>query len=98
MVTVNWTGCSKRFSTKGRCNAPTATSGMIMSAVCLLNRNPHPSQNEIVDFMNGTSAAVASIRSLSGPFKRQQTRHLTRARGRRQPNELGRSKFAEPDV
>ena len=29
------------------------TSGMIMSAVALLNRNHHPSQNEIIDFMNG---------------------------------------------
>ncbi len=29
------------------------TSGMIMSAVALLNQNPHPKQDEIVDFMNG---------------------------------------------
>jgi aerobic-type carbon monoxide dehydrogenase small subunit (CoxS/CutS family) len=29
------------------------TSGMIMSAVALLQRNPHPKDNEIVDFMDG---------------------------------------------
>jgi len=29
------------------------TSGMIMSAVALLQRNPHPTDNEIIDFMNG---------------------------------------------
>jgi aerobic-type carbon monoxide dehydrogenase small subunit (CoxS/CutS family) len=29
------------------------TSGMIMSAVALLSQNPHPKDNEIVDFMNG---------------------------------------------
>ncbi len=29
------------------------TSGMIMSSVALLNQNPHPQENEIVDFMNG---------------------------------------------
>lgn len=29
------------------------TSGMIMSAVALLNRNHHPTQDEIIDFMNG---------------------------------------------
>lgn len=29
------------------------TSGMIMSAVSLLNRNPRPTESDIVDFMNG---------------------------------------------
>jgi aerobic-type carbon monoxide dehydrogenase small subunit (CoxS/CutS family) len=29
------------------------TPGMIMSAVALLNRNDHPTQSEIVDFMDG---------------------------------------------
>lgn len=29
------------------------TSGMIMSAVSLLDRNPHPKESDIVDFMNG---------------------------------------------
>ena len=29
------------------------TSGMIMSAVALLDRNPNPQPNEIVDFMDG---------------------------------------------
>ena len=29
------------------------TSGMIMSAVALLNRNHQPSRDEIVDFMDG---------------------------------------------
>ena len=29
------------------------TSGMIMSAVALLNRNSHPRESDIVDFMNG---------------------------------------------
>ncbi len=29
------------------------TSGMIMSSVALLSQNPHPKENEIVEFMNG---------------------------------------------
>jgi len=29
------------------------TSGMIMSAVALLKKNPQPKPNEIVDFMDG---------------------------------------------
>jgi isoquinoline 1-oxidoreductase alpha subunit len=29
------------------------TSGMILSAVALLKRNPQPSRSEIVDFMDG---------------------------------------------
>jgi aerobic-type carbon monoxide dehydrogenase small subunit (CoxS/CutS family) len=29
------------------------TSGMIMSAVALLKRNPHPAEKDIVDFMDG---------------------------------------------
>jgi aerobic-type carbon monoxide dehydrogenase small subunit (CoxS/CutS family) len=29
------------------------TSGMIMSAVALLGRNPHPSDREVIDFMDG---------------------------------------------
>jgi aerobic-type carbon monoxide dehydrogenase small subunit (CoxS/CutS family) len=29
------------------------TSGMIMSAVALLQKNPHPKESEIVDFMDG---------------------------------------------
>jgi aerobic-type carbon monoxide dehydrogenase small subunit (CoxS/CutS family) len=29
------------------------TPGMIMSAVALLTRNQHPTQSEIVDFMDG---------------------------------------------
>jgi len=29
------------------------TSGMILSAVALLDRNPNPQENEIVDFMDG---------------------------------------------
>lgn len=29
------------------------TSGMIMSSVALLSQNPHPKENEIVDFMDG---------------------------------------------
>ena len=41
------------FLDEGAMQCAYCTSGMIMSAVSLLNRNPHPSQNEIVDFMNG---------------------------------------------
>ena len=29
------------------------TSGMIMSAVALLKKNPHPNESEIIDFMDG---------------------------------------------
>lgn len=41
------------FLDEGAMQCAYCTSGMIMSAVALLNRNPHPSQSEIVDFMNG---------------------------------------------
>ena len=41
------------FLDEGAMQCAYCISGMIMSAVSLLNRNPHPSQNEIVDFMNG---------------------------------------------
>ena len=41
------------FLDEGAMQCAYCTSGMIMSAVALLNRNPHPSQNEIIDFMNG---------------------------------------------
>jgi nicotinate dehydrogenase subunit A len=41
------------FLDEGAMQCAYCTPGMIMSAVSLLNRNPHPSQNEIVDFMNG---------------------------------------------
>ena len=41
------------FLEEGAMQCAYCTSGMIMSAVSLLNRNPHPSQDEIVDFMNG---------------------------------------------
>jgi len=51
------------------------TSGMIMSAVSLLNRNPHPQESDIVDFMNGNvcrcgtySRIVAAIQKAARAF------------------------------
>ncbi len=41
------------FLDAGAMQCAYCTSGMIMSSVALLNQNPHPKDNEIVDFMNG---------------------------------------------
>lgn len=41
------------FLEEGAMQCAYCTSGMIMSAVALLNRNHHPTRNEIVDFMDG---------------------------------------------
>ena len=41
------------FLDEGAMQCAYCTSGMIMSAVALLNRNQHPTQGEISDFMNG---------------------------------------------
>ena len=52
------------------------TSGMIMSTVGLLNSNPHPSDEEIVRFMNGNMCrcgaygrAMAAIRQAAREWK-----------------------------
>src|SRR6201997_3306394 len=41
------------FLAEGAMQCAYCTSGMIMSAVALLERNPNPRQDEIVSFMNG---------------------------------------------
>jgi aerobic-type carbon monoxide dehydrogenase small subunit (CoxS/CutS family) len=41
------------FLTEGAMQCAYCTSGMIMSAVSLLRTNQHPSESEIVDFMDG---------------------------------------------
>lgn len=41
------------FLKEGAMQCGYCTPGMIMSGVALLNRNPHPSKSEIVDFMDG---------------------------------------------
>jgi len=41
------------FLDAGAMQCAYCTSGMIMSAVALLKRNPQPNPNEIVDFMDG---------------------------------------------
>ena len=41
------------FLDAGAMQCAYCTSGMIMSAVALLDRNPNPQPNEIVDFMDG---------------------------------------------
>jgi aerobic-type carbon monoxide dehydrogenase small subunit (CoxS/CutS family) len=41
------------FLEEGALQCAYCTSGMIMSAVALLNRNHHPTRSEIVDFMDG---------------------------------------------
>jgi aerobic-type carbon monoxide dehydrogenase small subunit (CoxS/CutS family) len=52
------------------------TSGMIMSAVALLKKNPSPSRNEIVKFMDGNvcrcgtySRIVSAIEKAAGAGK-----------------------------
>jgi aerobic-type carbon monoxide dehydrogenase small subunit (CoxS/CutS family) len=41
------------FLEAGAMQCAYCTSGMIMSAVALLSQNPHPRENEIVNFMDG---------------------------------------------
>jgi aerobic-type carbon monoxide dehydrogenase small subunit (CoxS/CutS family) len=41
------------FLEEGAMQCGYCTSGMVMSAVALLDRNHHPSQSEIIDFMDG---------------------------------------------
>jgi aerobic-type carbon monoxide dehydrogenase small subunit (CoxS/CutS family) len=41
------------FLDAGAMQCAYCTSGMIMSAVALLQKNPHPQEKEIVDFMDG---------------------------------------------
>jgi nicotinate dehydrogenase subunit A len=41
------------FLEEGAMQCGYCTPGMIMSAVALLKRNPHPTQSEIADFMDG---------------------------------------------
>ena len=41
------------FLAEGAMQCAYCTSGMIMSAVALLHRNPHPDDGEIIDFMQG---------------------------------------------
>jgi isoquinoline 1-oxidoreductase subunit alpha len=41
------------FLESGAMQCAYCTSGMIMSAVALLQQNPHPQRDEIVDFMDG---------------------------------------------
>jgi aerobic-type carbon monoxide dehydrogenase small subunit (CoxS/CutS family) len=41
------------FLAEGAMQCAYCTSGMIMSAVALLNRDPHPGDGQIIDFMEG---------------------------------------------
>jgi nicotinate dehydrogenase subunit A len=41
------------FLNTGAMQCAYCTSGMIMSAVALLQKNPHPQEKEIIDFMDG---------------------------------------------
>jgi len=43
----------KAFLAEGAMQCAYCTSGMIISAVALLNRNPQPGESEIIDFMEG---------------------------------------------
>lgn len=45
--------CTEAFLDVGAMQCAYCTSGMIMSAVALLKRNPAPKENEIIDFMDG---------------------------------------------
>ena len=60
------------FLDAGAMQCAYCTSGMIMSAVALLQKNPHPQEKEIVDFMDGNvcrcgtySRIVAAIQKAS---------------------------------
>ena len=50
---INCTRCNEAFLEVGALQCGYCTSGMIMSAVALLKKNPAPSESEIVDFMDG---------------------------------------------
>jgi isoquinoline 1-oxidoreductase subunit alpha len=58
------------------------TSGMIMSAVALLERNPNPRQDEIVDFMNGNVCRCGTYpRIVSAIQKAAKTKGSASAKG-----------------
>lgn len=60
------------FLDEGAMQCGYCTSGMVMSAVALLNKNPIPSESEIIDYMDGNvcrcgtySRIVSAIRKAS---------------------------------
>jgi len=46
------------------------TSGMIMSAVALLKRNPAPQENEIIDFMDGNLCRCGTYPRILGAIQK----------------------------
>jgi isoquinoline 1-oxidoreductase subunit alpha len=56
------------------------TSGMIMSAVALLNRNPKPSDDEIRDFMNGNICRCCTYPRILEAVQQVATRAREQAR------------------
>jgi aerobic-type carbon monoxide dehydrogenase small subunit (CoxS/CutS family) len=66
------------FLEEGAMQCAFCTSGMIMSAVSLLNETPHPSDDDILQFMDGNICRcgtypriMAAIRRASGMAKEQ---------------------------
>ena len=62
------------------------TSGMIMSAVALLQRNPTPQESEIVDFMNGNVCRCGTYTRIVSAIQRAaKVAHTIGSRERSQP-------------
>jgi aerobic-type carbon monoxide dehydrogenase small subunit (CoxS/CutS family) len=62
------------------------TSGIIMSAVALISQNPHPKDNEIVDFMNGNICRCGTyariIMAIQKAAKAMSTQEAAKGAGR----------------
>jgi aerobic-type carbon monoxide dehydrogenase small subunit (CoxS/CutS family) len=58
------------FLDAGAMQCAYCTSGMIMSAVSLLNTNRHPTQSEIVDFMDGNICRCGTYARIVGAIQK----------------------------
>ena len=59
------------------------TSGMIMSAVALLQRNPEPTESEIVDFMDGNVCRCGTYPRIIGAIQKAARVTASAAKGAR---------------
>ena len=58
------------FLEEGAMQCGYCTPGMIMSAVALLKQNPHPTQSEIADFMDGNICRCGTYARITQAIQR----------------------------